>query len=163
MNTITAARIGACSEGFEPLVSSHMDAAYNLAHWLMLDEYLARKVTQEALFLYRDRSDDSGARTWLLRIVRRAAYKALAAEQESPLQLTAPSEGSESELHERRGVTPIDRALAALPTELRECLVLRELEGLSYSEIARIIREPIGAVMLRLKCARHAILELGSA
>jgi len=115
------------------------------------------------------------ARAWLLRIVRNVAYGALAArnrngtmsldgagpdadEAHPALQVADPARDPEAALTHCEGLTRLGRALAALPAELRECLVLRELEELSYKEIGHVTGVPIGTVMSRLWRARRALL-----
>jgi len=159
----------------ERLVLPHLDAAYNLARWLLRDPILAEDVVQDAVvraitYVHSYRGGD--AKAWLLQIVRNTAYTALRARQrtaevplndpredEGPgLELPDPSDDPETALGRRQDLTQLDQALAALPVHLRECLVLRELEELSYKEIVRITGVPIGTVMSRLWRARQLLL-----
>ena len=160
-------------DGFGQAVLPHLDAAYNLAHWLVRDATLAEDVVQDAVVRALDhfggyRGGD--ARAWLLRITRNAAYDALAARKRAgdagldvaapggPAgQVADPADGPEAALDRHEGVAQLGRALAALPADLRECLVLHELEGLSYKDIATIAGVPIGTVMSRLWRARRAL------
>lgn len=162
---------------FEGAVLPHLDAAHNLARWLVGDPSFAQDVVQEAVLRALDyfgtyRGGD--ARSWLLRIVRNTAHTLLAARQrgraaslddtgvdgEAPaLEVADPGPDPEAALAQREGLARLDQALAALPVELRECLVLRELEGFSYRDIARVTETPIGTVMSRLWRARRVLLQ----
>ncbi len=165
--------------GFEGAVLPHLDAAYNLARWLVRDPTLAEDVVQDATVralshfaAYRG----GNGRAWLLRIVRNAAYDALASRKrdsagslddpgprsdgEPPaLQVADPADNPEASLAQRQAAATLERALAALPVELRECLVLRELEELSYKEVAGVTGLPIGTVMSRLWRARQTLMQ----
>lgn len=151
---------------FERVVLPHLDAAHNLARWLVRDPGLAQDVVQDAAVRaisaypgYRG----GDARAWWLRIVRNVAYDMLAARRrmagvpvDEALADTAAT--PEAALGQRKSHAELDRTLAALPPELREALVLRELEGLSYKEIAVVTGVPVGTVMSRLWRARQALL-----
>jgi len=162
---------------FEQVVLPHLDPAHNLARWLVRDASLAEDVVQDAVLraLSAFASYRGGdARAWLLRIVRNRAYDALAARRgrdvrlddsgpgtgDDPpaLQVPDPADDPEAALARREGLERLDRALEVLPVELRECLVLRELEGLSYKEIGHVAGIPIGTVMSRLWRARQALM-----
>jgi len=167
---------------FERVVLPHLDAAHNLARWLVRDAALADDVVQDAAlraFGYFGSFRGGDARAWLLRIVRNVAYGALAARQRGgtisldgagpgagpgagdvhpALRVADPAHDPEAALNHCEGITQLEQALAALPAELRECLVLRELEELSYKEISHVIGAPIGTVMSRLWRARRALL-----
>jgi RNA polymerase sigma factor (sigma-70 family) len=163
---------------FEQVVLPHLNAAHNLARWLVGDATLAEDVVQDAALRalsYFGSYRGGDGRAWLLRIVRNAAYGALAvrrrdgaarlgdaglaADGESTARQIADSaDDPEAVLVRREGVARLDQALAALPAELRECLVLRELEELSYKEVAHITGVPIGTVMSRLWRARQALM-----
>ena len=164
---------------FEQVVLPHLDAAYNLARWLVRDASLAEDIVQDAVlralqYFASFRGDTSG-RAWLLQIVRNAAYAAVKARRagvDVPLDsddgagamdLPDPGPGPEAQLAQRQDLERLDEALAALPMELRECLILCELERLSYKEIARVTGVPIGTVMSRLWRARQALLRLQAA
>ena len=155
----------------------HLDAAHNLARWLVRDASLAEDVVQDAMVRalgYFDSYRGGDPRAWLLRIVRNAAYTALTARHRGAEVPLAPPPGAEDDdLPEHvlpdPGDTPeaalarvedcetISRALSSLPLDLRECLVLRELEELSYKEIAEVTGVPVGTVMSRLFRARQAL------
>lgn len=153
---------------FEALVLPHLDAAHNLARWLMRDSAAAEDVLQEAMLralTYFASFRGTNPRGWLLQIVRNTAYSSLKPEPESvPAdavedELVAAGDDPETALIHTEGRRRADRLIAALPVELRETLVLRELEELSYKEIAEITRTPIGTVMSRLWRARRLIVE----
>ncbi len=159
---------------FEALVMPHLDAAYNLARWLVRRDAEAEDLAQEAMLrAYRFFGGFRGgdARAWLLKIVRNVSYSWL----HSSRQTEAGTEFDEEE-HGVGDVTPeslaiagaerarLARALEALPARFREVLVLRELEGCSYKEIADITGVPIGTVMSSLSRARQRLAQaLGAA
>lgn len=144
----------------------HLDAGYNLARWLMRDPVRAEDVVQDAAL--RAMGAEAGlrhndARAWFLRIVRNTAYDALRATRrrgEDALDETLADDGCDPEaIHAgREAFARLADQVAALPLEWREALVLRELEGLSYREIAEVTAAPIGTVMSRLSRARAALL-----
>ena len=154
---------------FERRILPHLDAAYNLARWLVRDPASAEDIVQEAMLrALRYHAGLRGeAKPWLLQIVRNVAYAALAGRRkaaEVPLdddmpEPSDPADDPEAALNRQQDQTRLDRALAALPDELRECLVLRELEDLSYKEIAQVTGVAIGTVMSRLWRARRAMAE----
>ena len=157
---------------FEQIVLPHLDAAYNLARWIVRDPTLAEDVVQDAAvraLSYFATYKGGDARSWLLRIVRNAAYTTMAGrrqgimtsldEGEHPgLEIADTADDPEAALGRLQGFARLDDALAALPPELRECLVLHELEELSYKQVAQITGVPIGTVMSRLWRARRALI-----
>jgi RNA polymerase sigma-70 factor (ECF subfamily) len=167
------------SAGFDQVVLPHLDAAYNLARWLVRDPTLAEDVVQDATvralgYFASYRGGDG--RAWLLRIVRNTAYSTLAArKREATTSLDDGGSGSDAEpialqvvdladdpeaaLARIEDLGMLSRAMAALTLELRECLVLRELEELSYKEVAQVTGLPIGTVMSRLWRARRALMQ----
>jgi RNA polymerase sigma-70 factor (ECF subfamily) len=157
---------------FESSVSPHMDAAYNLARWLTRNDDDAQDVVQEALlraFTFFDGFRGVAARAWVLKIVRNTCFTWLqtnrpnevAAVDADQLNDMAPpdvyrgsADDPETVALRRTTALELNDALAALSTSLREVIVLREIEGLSYKEIAAVIDAPIGTVMSRLARAR---------
>lgn len=158
-------------ERFEETVLPHLGAAYNLARWLTRNEQDAQDVVQEA-FLRALRFfggfHGGNSRSWLLAIVRNTCYTWL--RQNRPQELTAVfDEGlhsgnenpctPESMLLQDSDNDSLKAAIGELPLEFREVLILRELEGLSYKEIAEIASLPIGTVMSRLARGRQRLQE----
>jgi RNA polymerase sigma-70 factor (ECF subfamily) len=156
---------------FAAALLPHLDAAFTLARWLLRDRAAAEDAVQEGVLralTYAASHRGDNPRAWLLRIVRNAAHDRLARDRgrrEQPLEdaeaLHDPAPDPEAALAGREGADRLTAALAALPAELRECIVLRELEDLSYRDIARITDVPVGTVMSRLFRARQALLRLG--
>ncbi len=153
---------------FEAVILPHLDAAHNLARWLVRDANLAEDVVQDGVvraLSYFATFRGGDGRAWLMRIVRNVAYTALASRQPGPLpedlpELPDPADNPEMTLARRQAVASMEQALAALPVELRECLVLRELEELSYKDIAHVVGLPVGTVMSRLWRARQALMRM---
>jgi RNA polymerase sigma factor (sigma-70 family) len=154
---------------FEKAIFPHLDAAYNLARWLTRNEQDAEDVVQEAYlraFKFFDNFRGDDGRPWLLTIVRNTYYTWW--QHEKAHEITVPfddeldSIGSESLNPEAIFLQHIDnqllkQALENLPVEFREVLVLRELEDLSYKQIAHIINIPLGTAMSRLARARKRL------
>ena len=163
---LTAA--AATGEHFEDVVLPHLDAAHRLARWLTGNEHDAEDVVQEAslrAFRYFRTFTGGSGRAWFLRIVRntschwhsrgfRAFVETFDEEQHSN---TRPAFDPEALLLRTDDVTLVERAMSNLPSRFRELLVLRELEGLSYREVADAIGIPIGTVMSGLSRARQAL------
>jgi RNA polymerase sigma factor (sigma-70 family) len=157
---------------FEEVVLPHLDAAFNYARWLTRSEADAEDVVQDAYvralrFFSSLRSDD--ARSWLLTIVRNTWYgrfpRATAANQTTvydDMTHDRPDESLDPEalVLQRQAVEKVQRAVQELPADFREVIVLRELEGLSYKEIAAVVGIPIGTVMSRLARARERLLAI---
>jgi RNA polymerase sigma-70 factor (ECF subfamily) len=153
-------------ERFEQSIMPQMNAAYNLARWLAGNDTDAQDVVQEAFlrafkFFGGFRGGDS--RSWLLRIVRNSFYDWLRhrghPEATTPFDedIHGPASDSaapDAALLEKADKELVHQAIDALPLEYREVLVLRELEALSYKEIAEVTDLPIGTVMSRLGRAR---------
>jgi RNA polymerase sigma factor (sigma-70 family) len=156
---------------FEALVMPHLDAAYNFARWLLRDDASAEDVVQEAClraFRYFASFRGGDARPWLLGIVRNLCFTQLDERRRGPtmMELSEDSDGAVADATAARSRDPaeaaarsrerviIDRAIRSLAPAFREVIVLRELQGLSYDEIAEIAGIPIGTVMSRLSRAR---------
>lgn len=154
-----------------------LDAGYNLARWLLRDETAAEDAVQEAAlraFRYFASLRGKDARPWFLGIVRNACFSQLDANrsrlEESGFEdaaleelqraagLMAPDPGQT--LERARDSARVDAAIGALTPALREVIVLRELEGLDYAEIALIVAIPIGTVMSRLSRGRARLKAL---
>lgn len=160
---------------FETIAIPNLDVAYRLALWLVRDPHLAQEVVQDAMsraLSYFASFRGGDGRAWLMQIVRNTAYTALAARRKSGQMLDEktpfgavslmdvpdPGDNPEAALLRREDAARVEQALASLPVELRECLVLKELEELSYKEIAEITGVPVGTVMSRLWRARQALI-----
>ena len=154
---------------FELLALPHLNAAYNLARWLTHNDHDAQDVVQEAFvraMRYMGSFRGDSARAWLLQIVRHTCYSwlkenrpsdnvALDDSDDAWRAIPAPAADEPHAMAVRKADRQqIDAALAALPVAYREVLVLRELEDLSYADIARIAEIPVGTVMSRLARAR---------
>jgi RNA polymerase sigma-70 factor, ECF subfamily len=153
-------------ERFERTLLPHMRAAYNLARWLTRTDQDAEDVVQEAYlravrFFGGFRGGD--AKAWLLTIVRNTSHstwqRGRGAGATVPLDEDTPEVedaalGPEDLLLQKASRQEVREALDALPVEFREVVVLRELEGLSYKEMAEVTQLPIGTVMSRLARAR---------
>jgi len=153
---------------FDDVVLPHLDAAHRLARWLMRNEHDAEDVVQEAslraLRYFRTFTGGSG-RAWFLRIVRNTSCHWHSRGLQAPVETfdeeqhssTRPAFDPEALLLHTDDVTLVERAMSNLPSRFRELLVLRELEGLSYREVADAIGIPIGTVMSGLSRARQAL------
>jgi RNA polymerase sigma-70 factor (ECF subfamily) len=151
---------------FEEAILPHLDAAYNLARWLMRSDADADDAVQDAClralrFFGGFRGGDG--RVWLLAIVRNTCYSKLKGNRTQQFETSFDEEahGHSLEGPDPEGVllksldaAALQRAVEALPEEFREVIVMRELEGLSYKEIADVTEMPIGTVMSRLARAR---------
>ncbi len=144
----------------------HLDAAHNLARWLVRRDAEAEDLAQEAMLrAYRFFAGFRGGdpRAWLLRIVRNVCYTWLqSANADSTAEFDETRHAPAEDTPESLAVAAADReqlmrALSALPARHREMLVLRELEGCSYKEIAEITGSPIGTVMSSLSRARQRL------
>lgn len=155
--------------GFEEAVLPHLDAAYNLARWLTRNDQDAQDAVQEAClraFRFFPSFHGSDARPWLMKIVRNACYTWLRANR--PLQEAAEFDENlvrpgpcapnpEEVLLQDDGGTLVRKALEKLPPNFREVLILRELEGMSYRQIAHVTGIPAGTVMSSLSRARDRL------
>ena len=154
-------------ESFEEVVLPHLDAAYRLARWMTRNEHDAEDVVQEAslraLRYFRTFAGGNG-RAWFLRIVRNTCHG-------GHRRIGTLSDPFDEERHSTRQTASdpeamllrtdtadlIERAIGSLPARFRELLILREMEGLSYRELADVMEIPIGTVMSGLSRAREAL------
>ena len=150
----------------------HLDAAFNYARWLTKSDADAEDVVQDAAmralrFFSSLRNDD--ARAWLLTIVRNTWYARLSKPGRVDLHAVLdhmkderPDEQLDPEalMIQQQAVKRVQRAIEELPVDFREVIVLRELEGFSYKEIAAVIGTPIGTVMSRLARGRERLLTM---
>ena len=157
------------ARSFEEVVLPHLDAAFNYARWLAKNDADAEDVVQDAYvralrFFSSLRGED--ARAWLLTIVRNTWYGRFPRRAGSGVTTVADEDADnradvsldpEAQMIQQQTVEQVQRAFEALPTDFREVLVLRELEGLSYKEIAAIVGIPLGTVMSRLARARERL------
>jgi len=159
---------------FEDLFLPHLDAAYSLARFIARDPAAADDIVQEA-FLRAFRSFASyrggDARAWLLAIVRNCSFdwsrsrSAVpggapgGAPAPDPDELPGELEGPEESAVRRNEIEEVRAMVRSLPEPFRETLILRELQELSYGEIASITRVPVGTVMSRLARARRMLTE----
>jgi RNA polymerase sigma-70 factor, ECF subfamily len=164
---------------FQQLVMPHMDAAYNLARWLAGNAHDAEDITQEAFlraFKFFDSLRGDDAKMWLLKIVRNTFYsqwrRARGRDESTEFdeQIHSLGDGDgiagagraddnpEAILARGEDMRLLDRALDEIPVEYREALVLREIEDLSYKEIAAAMEVPIGTVMSRIARGRRLLL-----
>ncbi|HKX11180.1 MAG TPA: sigma-70 family RNA polymerase sigma factor [Stellaceae bacterium] len=166
---------------FEQTIMPHLDAAYNLARWLTRNDSDAQDVVQDAYlraFKYFDSFEGENPSAWLLAIVRNTCFTWMRRNRPSeevlgsePIDdekandaepiLGGGSRGlatdPETLLIEGRDRTQVNDLVSKLPAEFREVVVLREIEDLSYREIADVVGIPIGTVMSRLSRARKLL------
>lgn len=156
------------SAQFEQMFLPHLDAAYNLARVLMRNAQDAEDAVQEAyLRAFRSFGGFRGdtARPWLLTIVRNTCFTLLQQNRgrgQTDLdsdRLPAPIRSPEAEALDREQSAGLQRCIGELPEDFREAIVLREMEELSYREIAEITGVPQGTVMSRLARARARLAE----
>jgi len=149
----------------------HLDAAYNLARWLTRNEHDAQDIVQDA-FLRALKFFESfrgrNSRSWLLTIVRNTAYTWLEKNRKHEIGTISDEEiesiqdaepNPEAHLLKDADNQEIMNAIAELPVEFREAVILRELEEMSYKEIADVLNVPLGTVMSRLARARRQLQE----
>jgi len=160
------------AQGFEAIALTHLNAVYNLARWLVRDEHVAQDMVQEAYLRalkFHDGFRGDDMRPWLLGIVRNTCYTWLKNNRHGEEQVEFDEErdsgtyelafgraenNPEALLLRKQESAYVNQAINALPPVFREVLVLRELEGLSYDEIAMVVAIPAGTVMSRLARAR---------
>lgn len=160
---------------FEAIALPHLDAAYNLARWLTRNDRDAEDVVQEAClraFKFFGGFHGDNGRAWLLGIVRNTCYTWLQKNRKQDLNipfdeeshslghpdLSPPGDNPETILARNEDLQRLNAALEALPLEFREVVVLRDLEGLTYKEIAEVVAIPLGTVMSRLARGRRLLL-----
>jgi RNA polymerase sigma-70 factor (ECF subfamily) len=151
---------------FEALAMPHLDAAYNLARWLTRGGAEADDIVQDAMlraFRSFDGFRGEAIRPWLLAIVRnchltmleqKKRHAAAPLEEDGGVDVVAEGPTPEAHAIQTDDGRRLDRAIAALPQEFREVLILRELEEMSYRDIAATTGTPIGTVMSRLARGR---------
>jgi RNA polymerase sigma factor (sigma-70 family) len=160
------------SRGFEDTVPPHLDAAFNYARWLTRNDADAEDVVQDACvraMRFFSLLRDDNARAWLFTIVRNTWYSRVSrkggAAPTLPLETTEPGPADasldpEARLLQPHTVARVRDALDRLPADYREVIVLREMEGMSYKEIAAVVSVPIGTVMSRLARGRDRLAVL---
>jgi RNA polymerase sigma factor (sigma-70 family) len=154
---------------FEQSLLGWLDDAYNLARWLLHDDQEAQDAVQDAfmrVMRYAGGFRGGDRRAWLLAIVRNVCYTQLSRSRvaasnvvfdEEEHQGASPAANPETAALASVDRAALMRALEALPLEYREAIVMREMEGLSYKEIAGAAGVPIGTVMSRLARARERL------
>ena len=161
---------------FDAMMLPQLSAAYTLARYLLRDDHDAEDVVQEAFLRalkhfgsFRGEGERA-SRAWLLTIVRNTAYswrqghkaEALATEfDEAQHSDSIAGEHPETALSRSEAKATLAEVLARLSPELREVIVLRELQGLSYGEMSEVVGVPVGTIMSRLSRARQR-LQTGS-
>ena len=157
---------------FEEAVLPHLNAAFNYARWLTKNDAEAEDVVQDACvraMRYFSSFHDDDTRAWLFTIVRNAWYSRVA--RRPRVADATPFDGArddrrddaldpEERLLQQHSVALVRAALERLPVDFREVIVLREIEGLAYKEIAAVVRVPIGTVMSRLARGRERLSAL---
>ena len=157
---------------FEQAFLPHLDAAYNLARWLTGNQHDAQDVVQEAFlraFRFFPGFRGGDARAWLMKIVRDTCYTWLHANRrlqeaaefdENLFPTDSPTLNPEEVVLQNASAALLRKALEKLPPNSREVLILRELEGKSYKEIADITGMPVGTVMSSLSRARGRLRQV---
>lgn len=156
---------------FEATVLVHLDAAYNLARWLIDDDAAAQDAVQDACvraLRFFDTVSGPTPKAWFMAVVRNACMDVLRQRRTRGREETYDEEthgsrdGEFTETPERVAIRSAEartvrQAIAALPPEYREVIVLRELEEMSYKEISTVVNIPIGTVMSRLARGRDVL------
>ena len=157
---------------FEEIVLPHLDAAFNYARWLTRNDADAEDVVQDACvraLRFFSSLRDGDARAWLFTIVRNTWYTRVSRRVKADESATFDrrqderrDDGLDPEewLLQQHTVARVRTALEELPVDFRETIVLREIEGLAYKEIAAVVGVPIGTVMSRLARGRERLLAL---
>jgi RNA polymerase sigma-70 factor (ECF subfamily) len=158
-------------ERFERVVLPYLDDAYTLARYLLRDEHDAQDAVQDAVLRalrYFESYREGDARAWLLAIVRNCCLswyrrqrlqRASVSLADGDLVDLGASRETDARAIARSERAALQRALAALPIEFREVIVLREVQDLSYQEISDVVGVPIGTVMSRLSRGRKRLAE----
>jgi RNA polymerase sigma-70 factor, ECF subfamily len=161
---------------FERALLPHIDAAHNLARWLLGNTHDAEDAVQDAFvraLTFFDGFHGEDGRGWLLTIIRNTCYDRLRKNKRTSQMLGSPEEldraadgalNPEAEQLRNADQQLVREGIENLPPEYREVLILRELEELSYKQIAQVAGVPIGTVMSRLARARQRLeASLGTA
>lgn len=156
---------------FEQVILPHLDDAYTLARYLLRDQHDAQDAVQESVLRalrYFDGFRGEDARAWLLTIVRNYCYTWLKGRRADRAEV-GYSDDESAEIADSRSADDlaiqsseserVRAAVDALPAELKEVIVLRELNELSYSEISEVVGVPMGTVMSRLSRARNRLAD----
>ncbi len=154
---------------FQDSVLIHLDAGYNLALWMLHDEHLASDALQDAAFkAWRgfDSFQGGDGKSWLLAIVRTSVVDSLRRARrgrsatpdpsDKPVEQQSKDDPPLTSLPRREHESMVGEVVWTLPEAAKEILVLREIEGLSYAQIALVLNIPIGTVMSRVSRARDA-------
>lgn len=156
---------------FEETVMPHLDAAHNLARWMMRNDEDARDVVQESClraFRFFDNYRGGDVKSWLLTVVRNTCHTWLRRRNRETGAVPfdeALHGGDHSAPHQERSIAAHERTsvlrscMESLPAEFREVVIMRELEEMSYREIAGVTGLPVGTVMSRLSRARKRLAE----
>jgi len=155
---------------FDENLSPHLRAAYNFARWLVRNDHDAEDIVQESFlkaYSALDQFRGGDIRVWLFTIVRNTTINLIRRRRTEPAvpwpeKMPEPADSAlnaESAMIDHSRRAKIHAAIASLPDDFREALILREFEGLSYKEIASVVNAPIGTVMSRLSRARALLLE----
>ena len=162
---------------FEAATLIHMDAAYNLARWLLHDSQNAHDVVQEAYlraFRFFDGLRGENAKPWLLQIVRNECYTWMRRDGKLDIEFRDDLDAVEAESVESTGIASnpealmqgkqesqlVNACIGQLPPQFREVLILRELEDMPYQDIARVVGIPAGTVMSRLSRGRAMLKKM---
>ena len=157
---------------FTNTIIPHLDAAYNLARWLARNEYDAEDIVQDSFvraYSYFNSFSGNNGKAWMLAIVRNTFYtwhqkqqvrQSIEVSGELPDDQITYEQTPDIELETKDKQEAVRSALHALPPEFREVIILRELESMSYKEIASMIRIPIGTVMSRIARGREMLRTL---
>ena len=160
---------------YEQAILPHLDAAYNLARWLTRNDQDAQDMVQEALlraFKFFDGFRGGDARAWLLTTVRNTCYTWLERNRRGQAmtsfdeEIHTPDEdvsNPSSFVLKSAELDVLKQSLEQLPDEFREIIVLRDLEELSYKQIAEVTNIPLGTVMSRLARARTRLKQIACA